>query len=180
MAEARLISEVLSIHELSAYLNIPVRTLYQMAGEGTIPGTKIGKHWRFSREGIDRWLQRRSARRQTLLVVDDDPLVGQLFADVFADDGYTVVVAGDTAAARQLIREQEFSTVFLDVVMPGVSGAALLTEIRQLKPTQHVILMTAYPASELVAEALRHGPVTLLQKPFSIQHLRATLRAMSL
>lgn len=170
----------MSIHELSAYLSIPVRTLYQMAAQGTVPGAKIGKHWRFSRETIDRWLQQRTGKEQALLVVDDDPLVGELFADVFSDDGYVVVAASDATNARRLIHEQEFSTVFLDVVMPRVSGAALLAEIRQRDPGQHVILMTAYPESAPVAEALSYGPITLLQKPFSIQHLRASLRGRAL
>jgi excisionase family DNA binding protein len=170
---------LLNIHELSAYLNIPVRTLYQMAGEGTIPATKIGKHWRFRRDSIDRWLRRRTAAgRATLLVVDDDPMIGQLFEDVFSDDGYLVTSTTDPGAALQLIRDREFSVAFLDVVMPGITGGALLAEIKRIRPTQPLILMTAYPDSELVAQALALGPVTLVQKPFSIHHLRALVQGM--
>jgi excisionase family DNA binding protein len=48
---------VLTIAELSEYLKIPRSTLYRLAKEGKIPGQKIGKHWRFLKSRIDRWLE---------------------------------------------------------------------------------------------------------------------------
>ncbi len=47
---------VFTIDELAIYLKLPKRTLYKLAHEGTIPGHKVGRHWRFRRETIDRWL----------------------------------------------------------------------------------------------------------------------------
>ncbi len=47
---------VLTIDELSAYLQIPQSSLYELVREGTLPGTKVGRHWRLRRETIDRWL----------------------------------------------------------------------------------------------------------------------------
>ena len=47
---------VMTIEELSAYLKIPKSTLYKLAQEGKLPGQKVGRHWRFHRETIDRWL----------------------------------------------------------------------------------------------------------------------------
>ena len=47
---------VLTIDELSAYLKIPKSSLYKLVQEGKLPGTKVGRHWRFRRETIDRWL----------------------------------------------------------------------------------------------------------------------------
>ena len=48
---------VMDIKELSAYLKIPKTTLYRLAREGRIPRQKIGRHWRFRKEAIDRWLE---------------------------------------------------------------------------------------------------------------------------
>ena len=48
---------VLTIKELSEYLKIPKSSLYRLAQEGKVPGQKVGKHWRFLRSRIDRWLQ---------------------------------------------------------------------------------------------------------------------------
>lgn len=49
-------SDVMTIDELSAYLKVAKSTLYKLAQEGKVPGQKVGKHWRFHREAIDRWL----------------------------------------------------------------------------------------------------------------------------
>ena len=49
-------SDVLTIDELSSYLKIPRSTLYKVVREGNIPSQKVGRHWRFRKESIDRWL----------------------------------------------------------------------------------------------------------------------------
>lgn len=50
-------SDVLTIDELAAYLKISKSTLYKLVREGKIPSQKIGKHWRFRKGAIDRWLE---------------------------------------------------------------------------------------------------------------------------
>ena len=48
--------DVLTIEEISIYLKVPISTLYKLAREGKIPANKIGRHWRFHKQAIDRWL----------------------------------------------------------------------------------------------------------------------------
>ena len=49
-------SAVFTIDELSVYLKIPKSTLYKLVRGGKVPCQKIGRHWRFRKEAIDRWL----------------------------------------------------------------------------------------------------------------------------
>lgn len=49
--------EVMTILEVSEYLRIPVSSLYRLAQAGKIPCQKVGRHWRFRREAIERWLE---------------------------------------------------------------------------------------------------------------------------
>ena len=49
-------SSILTIEELSIYLKISKSTLYKLVREGKIPSQKVGRHWRFRKETIDRWL----------------------------------------------------------------------------------------------------------------------------
>lgn len=49
--------EVLNIDELSDYLKIPKSTLYKFVRKGKVPCQKVGRHWRFRKEAIDRWLE---------------------------------------------------------------------------------------------------------------------------
>jgi excisionase family DNA binding protein len=47
---------IMTIHEVAAYLRIPRSSAYKLAQSGKIPCQKVGRHWRFRRETIDRWL----------------------------------------------------------------------------------------------------------------------------
>ncbi len=50
--------EVMTIEELQVYLQISKSSLYKLVKDGTVPGRKIGKHWRFHKEAIDAWLKK--------------------------------------------------------------------------------------------------------------------------
>lgn len=52
---------VLTIDELAEYLRIPKSTLYKLAQDGKIPAQKVGRHWRFRKTAIDRWLEQQPA-----------------------------------------------------------------------------------------------------------------------
>ena len=49
-------SEWLTLEELSEYLKVKASTIYSLAQKGKLPGSKVGRMWRFSRERIDNWL----------------------------------------------------------------------------------------------------------------------------
>jgi len=51
--------DVFNIDELADYLKIPKSTLYKLVREGKIPAQKVGRHWRFHKEAIIRWLDNR-------------------------------------------------------------------------------------------------------------------------
>jgi len=65
------VSAVLTVDELAEYLKIPKSTLYKLAQEGKVPGQKVGRHWRFRKEAIDRWLEERGPGRSA------DPTTGE-------------------------------------------------------------------------------------------------------
>ncbi len=52
--------DVLTIAELAAYVKVSKSTLYKLVREGKVPCQKVGRHWRFRKETIDRWLDERS------------------------------------------------------------------------------------------------------------------------
>ncbi len=57
-------TDIFTIDDLALYLRIPKSTLYKLAQEGKVPGQKVGRHWRFRKEAIDRWLERRGAETE--------------------------------------------------------------------------------------------------------------------
>ena len=52
--------DVMTIQETSAYLRVPLSSLYKLAQSGKIPCQKVGRHWRFRREAVERWLEQSS------------------------------------------------------------------------------------------------------------------------
>jgi excisionase family DNA binding protein len=50
------LGQVLTLEEACAYLKIPKSSLYKLAKAGRVPCQKVGRHWRFSKEAVDRWL----------------------------------------------------------------------------------------------------------------------------
>ena len=52
---------VMTIEELATYLKISRSTLYKLAQEGRLPSQKVGRHWRFRRDAVDRWLEQTPA-----------------------------------------------------------------------------------------------------------------------
>jgi len=64
--------EVLTITELSSYLKISKSTLYKLVREGKIPSQKVGRHWRFRKEAIDRWLENLSPKTTERELRDHD------------------------------------------------------------------------------------------------------------
>jgi len=48
--------DIMTIEEVSTYLRVPVSSLYKLAQQGKIPASKVGRHWRFRRKFIDRWI----------------------------------------------------------------------------------------------------------------------------
>ena len=57
--------DILTVEELSIYLKIPKSSLYKVVREGMIPCKKIGRHWRFRKAAIDRWLEASGASSDT-------------------------------------------------------------------------------------------------------------------
>lgn len=49
--------QVLTVDELAIYLKVSRSTLYKLLAEGKVPGQRVGRHWRFSKEAIDSWLK---------------------------------------------------------------------------------------------------------------------------
>ena len=58
--------EILTIIELSKYLKISKPSLYYFARKGYIPAVKVGRHWRFSKKSIDKWIEEKERRRDYL------------------------------------------------------------------------------------------------------------------
>jgi CheY-like chemotaxis protein len=121
---------------------------------------------------------RRSAMRA--LVVDDDPAAVALLGQIIESDGAEVVTANSGAQALERVSAQEFAVIFLDLVMPGGSGADTFRQFRRMGLKTPVVLVTGAADARLIAHAMEHGPLTLIRKPVELSQVRELLRTIQL
>ncbi len=102
----------------------------------------------------------------TVLLVEDDPEVRALFSRFLDQSGYTVIEAVDGRDALETFdaRAHEIALVVTDVVMPNVSGPALVSALRTRRPDLKVLYVSGY-AEQLEADAATGPNATLLHKP---------------
>jgi excisionase family DNA binding protein len=159
--------ELMTIEELERYLRFTRKTIYKLCKDGIIPAIKIGKKWRFAKEAIDEWLRHGVDKsKQCILVIDDEELILSVFKETLEEAGHTVITADNGQKGLAHVMQQDFDLIFLDLKMPGADGAEILREIRAVKENLPVIIITGYPDSEIMENAVKQGPIGLMKKPF--------------
>jgi CheY-like chemotaxis protein len=102
----------------------------------------------------------------SVLVVDDEPIVLQLFSRVLSEKGLRTRTASSAEEALKLLEQGGIACVLADKNMPGMDGIEMLRRVREAQPHCAFIVMTGYASTESAIEALRLGAVDYLQKPF--------------
>lgn len=107
-----------------------------------------------------------------ILVVDDEPSIAQLYADVLGGNGYRVTALSDSEAALKhfCTNSHEFSAIVSDQTMPKLSGLELLEEVRKSRPDIKVILCSGY-STKLNADVAAELGVSYLEKPVNAKEL---------
>jgi len=113
-----------------------------------------------------------------VLVVDDEELLRKTVARMMHKLGIEPVLAPDGREAVEVFRAQpdRFGLVLLDLTMPQMDGEQTFTELRRLRPEVRVVLMSGFNAQEAMLRFPGKGLASFLQKPFTIDSLRAVLQ----
>lgn len=109
-----------------------------------------------------------AARRPVVLVIDDQPGIRRLLAEVLQEEGYAVLEAANGYDGLQKARDGHPGLILMDMKMPGMDGIETLRELKRLGIGEKVIMMTAYGELDLVNEAKEIGAADYITKPFDI------------
>ncbi|KJJ83925.1 response regulator receiver protein [Candidatus Omnitrophus magneticus] len=106
-----------------------------------------------------------------ILIVDDDKRLNKTINEVLERSGYStcMVYSGDEAIDK--ISTDRFDIALLDLIMPGMKGVDVLTEVRRISPKTKVIMITAFATIESAIDAIRKGASEYISKPFKINEL---------
>jgi signal transduction histidine kinase/CheY-like chemotaxis protein len=118
--------------------------------------------------------------RGLVLVVDDDAIVRRALAATLQGMGYATIEAGGGAEAVEVYRQRraEIRVVLLDMIMPGMTGPAAFSALREVDPGAVVLLMSGHTSNEEAQALLDRGARGFVAKPYSIDELSRTLAAI--
>ncbi len=113
-----------------------------------------------------------------VLVVEDDPGVGQLVSEDLTDEGYAVDWARDGDEALSLLSSFPYDLVVLDIMLPGRDGFSITRELRARERSVPILVVTARDAVDDRVKGLQLGADDYVVKPFHLAELRARVLAL--
>ncbi|MCY2993335.1 MAG: response regulator transcription factor [Planctomycetota bacterium] len=116
--------------------------------------------------------------QQTILSIEDDTAIRRGIVDALRFAGYTVLQSGDGQEGLEIALRQDHDLLLLDLVLPGLSGLEILREVRRLRPTQPVIILSARGEEDDRVAGLKLGADDYIVKPFGVKELLARVEAV--
>lgn len=107
-----------------------------------------------------------------VLIIDDEQRIRDACHRLLSKEGFVVERAENGEAGLDKIKGDHFDIILLDLMMPGLSGFDVLSQVKSLHPDTVVIVITGYATIEHSIEAMKKGAFDFLPKPFAPQDLR--------
>ncbi len=107
-----------------------------------------------------------------VLVVDDEAGIREMLRAVLRGDGHRVLVAASGEEALTILGRESVDLLVTDLSMPEMDGVELLRRSCGVSPETPAIVITAFGSKETAIEAMRHGAVNYLEKPFDVEEMR--------
>jgi two-component system response regulator PilR (NtrC family) len=108
-------------------------------------------------------------------IIDDEPVIHDVLAQLLTSEGYEVESSGSGEEALEKFPSQSFDVILLDLLMPGMDGIEVLRRIKRIDPLAAVIIITAYGSVESAISAMKIGALDYVQKPFKHDDLLLVL-----
>lgn len=115
-----------------------------------------------------------------ILVVDDDQEVCEYLEAFLVHEGHRVCCIQDPTQAIVEVRKEEYHVIILDLIMPQLSGLALLAKIRQIDSDIGVVMLTGYPSVDSATESISLEVGAYLTKPVSTGDLVGALNRVAM
>lgn len=116
--------------------------------------------------------------KASILVVEDDLSILHGLLDVLVFNGYAATGAEDGAEGLKLALERDFDLIVLDLMLPTLDGLSICRTIREEKPRQGIVILTAKGAEEDIVEGFKAGADDYVSKPFSLRELMVRVEAV--
>ncbi len=108
---------------------------------------------------------------KSVLIVDDEKSIRSSLDGILRDEGYIVMSAATGEEAISMLEEQIPDLILLDVWLPGIDGIEVLSQIKKLRPSIPVVIMSGHGNIETAVKATKLGAFDFLEKPLSLDKL---------
>ena len=116
-------------------------------------------------------------KKLTILVCDDEEGIRESFK-LILDELYQLKFVTNGLDALELLKNFTPDLMLLDIKMPKIHGMEILKQIKKLKPTLPVIIVTGYQSVEMAQEALKNGAADYIPKPFESKEILRTVSSI--
>jgi CheY-like chemotaxis protein len=121
----------------------------------------------------------RAEAGETVLVVEDEPVVRDLIIEVLGDLGYRALEAADGPSGLRMLQSRErIDLVVTDVGLPGLNGRQLADQARISRPGLKVLFITGYAENATLAAGFLEPGMEMITKPFAVEALATKVKAM--
>jgi DNA-binding NtrC family response regulator len=128
------------------------------------------EYWKVRPIGMDQ-AQRAGSKeamdKKIILVVEDDPKVGESIRLLLKKRGYHTLLASNGKEALSLFRQEVVDLVITDLVMPKMDGIELLEAVKNLRPETEVVVISAQGTIEKAVQAMKLGAFDFIEKPIN-------------
>ena len=111
-----------------------------------------------------------------ILIVDDEPIVGERLKGFIESDGHRVEAFDDPAEALKRLKAKDFDIVISDIRMGDIDGLQVMEKVFQKSGRIKVIMITGYATLELARESLTKGAFDFIAKPFKVKEVRKAIK----
>ncbi|HEX5692392.1 MAG TPA: response regulator, partial [Roseiflexaceae bacterium] len=145
-------------------------TVYSEPGHGTTFKVYLPRDTSVATEPEPLGPEQSARGAETVLLVEDEPMVRKLAARMLSSQGYEVLEAANGAEALALLDQpttQPVSLILTDIIMPHMGGQVLVERVQQQYPHIKVLLMSGYTDDALIHQGALGNDIAFLHKPFS-------------
>jgi PAS domain S-box-containing protein len=121
----------------------------------------------------------RAATGETVLVVEDEPVVRGVILEILAEQGYRTLEAVDGPSGLRILRSDErIDLLVTDVGLPGMNGRQLADQARESRPDLKILFITGYAESVAISDGFLQPGMEMITKPFDLDNLSRRIRSM--
>jgi len=113
---------------------------------------------------------------ERILIIDDEPKIGQMISDILRDEGYETILALDAERGLESIQKNDLGLVLLDLKLPDKDGIEVLKETVAVKPNLPVVIISAHGNIKTAVQTTKMGAFDFIEKPLDMDRLLITVR----